>query len=118
MTSKPSSCSGNEVLNDCAGYVCQSEASSQMFVYHFFMVNAQLVQQGGLEIMDMHWVFHNIIAKIIGLAIHHPWLNAPTCHPDGKCLGMMVPSVVVDGYFSLAVVGSAKLPAPDDQAFV
>src|ERR1700754_1943813 len=75
------------------------------------------MEDGGVEIVNMHRVFDNIVAKIIRFTID-PRLDAAARHPDGIASWMMVASICLRTEFSLAVIGPAKFAAPDDKRFV
>ncbi len=81
------------------------------------MVEAHLVEDGGVEIVDVDGVFDDIIAKLIGFAVHAR-LDAPARHPDREGAGVMVAPVIVESELALTIVGSAKFAAPDNERFV
>src|SRR5690554_1206186 len=110
--------SGDQVLHNPTRHVCQSKASSQMFVNHFFMVNPQLMKYRSLEVVDVYRVFDNVIPKIIRFPVYDAGLYPASGHPDRKTFGMVVSSVIVHRHSALAVIGSSKLPSPDYQGFI
>ena len=61
------------------------------------MVDAQQMEHGGLEVVNMHGILHNIIAEIIRLAIGDPGFYAPSGHPYSKTSRMVVTSVIIGG---------------------
>ena len=54
-----------------------------------FVVNAQQVQQGGLEIMDVDPVLDRADAKVIRCTICETRLDASTGHPSGEGIGVV-----------------------------
>src|SRR6185437_14854454 len=78
------------------------------------MVEAHEIKHGGVEIVNVYGVFGDVIAKIIGLAIH-AWLDPAAGHPDGETAGMMVAAIVIRAELSLAIVGTAEFAAPDHE---
>src|SRR6185437_16684934 len=81
------------------------------------MVEAHEIKHGGVEIVNVYGVFGDVIAKIIGLAIH-AWLDPAAGHPDGETAGMMVAAIVIRAELSLAIVGTAEFAAPDHEGLV
>ena len=75
-----------------------SEVLLEAFVlghFHSMRVQAQLMQQGRMNIGDVMGMFHGMKANFIGLSVGPTTLNAPTCHPDGKTVRVMIPSIVI-----------------------
>ncbi len=95
--------------------VSETEAAALIFPGQFLVVDAQQVQQGGLEVVYMHGVFHDVVAEGVGGSVDGTRPRSPTRHPHGKTPRVMVPAVISSGEFSLAVVGAAKFPAPNHQ---
>ena len=85
------------------------------------VVKAKLVQHGGVEVVNVHRVFGNVEAKVVGAAIADAGLHATTRHPHGESVLVVV---AADADFVAAAVlalfdrGTAKLRAPDDEGFI
>ena len=45
------------------------------------VVEAQQVQDGGVEVADVHRVLDDVVAEIVGLAVDRPALDAAAGHP-------------------------------------
>ena len=82
------------------------------------MVDPHAVQDGGLEVVDVHRLFHRVVTQVVGGSDGDPGLDAPTRHPDGVGLHMVVPAVVSPGHVSLVHGRSPELPAPDHQGIL
>ena len=82
------------------------------------MIYAHEVQQCGMEIMYMYRIFYNVITKFVSLTIAKAFLHSTACHPDAETPRMMISTVIVGPEPALAIVGSAKLPAPDYEGIV
>ena len=80
-----------------------------------FMVNAHAMQESCIEIVYMNWIFDNVIAELVGLAVFNSTLNSATGHPHRKAFGMVVAAVVFFSQLALAVDGPAKFAAPDNE---
>lgn len=76
------------------------------------------MQYGGVKIMNMHRVLHDIITKIVRLAINRPRFDAAARHPDRKAAWVMVTPVNFFVHLALAITRSAKFPAPNYERIV
>ena len=65
------------------------------------MVDPHAMQNRGIQIIDVHRITNNVVAKIIGLAVNVASLDATACQPNTKVARMMVASIVVFGQCSL-----------------
>lgn len=70
-----------------------------------------------MEVVDVYGVTLDVVAKLVGFAVY-TGPDASASHPDGEAAGVMVATIVIGGEGTLAVVGSAKFAAPDDERFV
>ena len=68
--------------------VCKGEA---------IVIDAQLVQDGRVDVAHMNRIFYDIVAEVIGLAVNYTFLDSATCHPHGETTRMMIPAIVVAG---------------------
>ena len=46
-----------------------------------FVVDAQLVQNGCMQVADGHGILHNVVAEIVGLPVRDPTLDAAAGEP-------------------------------------
>ena len=49
-------------------HVRQAEIAALEFVSQLRVIQAQQVQHGGVQVVDVHPVFHHVEAKFVGLA--------------------------------------------------
>ena len=82
------------------------------------MIHAQTMHHRGIHIMHMDWVFRDVIAVIIGLAVQHTALDTTTSHPNGKAPGMVIPAIILRRQIPLAIHRPAEFPAPNDERFI
>src|SRR4029079_9923917 len=82
------------------------------------VVHAHRLQQGGVEVVDVHGVTGDVVSKVIRFAIDHAFLNAAAGHPDGEAAGVMVASEIAGRDVALAVGGTSEFAAPNDERFV
>ena len=87
-------------------------------VRQLLVVDAQAVQNRGLQIVDVHRIRDDVVAEVVGLAVRDAGLDAAAGHPHGEAARMMIAAVVVVRQLALAVDGAAEFAAPDDQRVV
>src|SRR5215203_1902129 len=82
------------------------------------VVDPETVQQGSLQIVNMDWVLHDVVAEIIRLAVRLAGLDAASRHPRRKAARMMIAAVIVFGEPALTVHRTPKFTAPDHQRVI
>ena len=110
--------SGQQWFDHVAGDVGQAVVSSFMAEGETFMIHAHGVQQGGVQVVDVHGIAHDVIAELIGFSVDHAFLQTAAGHPDGEAAWVVVASEVVGGDVALTVGGAAEFASPDDERFV
>src|SRR5690349_6230063 len=98
--------------------VRQPEIPALEFVSELGVLDSEAMQDGGLQVVDVHRIFENVVAIIVGFADGQAALDSTAGHPNRKTPRMMIASVVGSRKFSLAVHRSAKFTRPDDQRVV
>src|SRR5262245_26377185 len=98
-----------------AMHVGQPEVSPLEAVRQPGVIDSQAVQDGGLEVVDVDGVFHDVVAELVGLAVGDPSLDAAAGHPDGETTRVVVAAETLLGDLALAVGGTTELAAPDDE---
>src|SRR5215212_9736702 len=53
-------------------------------------VEAQLLQDGGVQVLDVERLLHGAAAELVGLADADTALDAASCRPHGKAVGVVV----------------------------
>ena len=96
--------------------VGQAEVAALVPVGKPFMVHAKAVQDGGVEVVNVHLVPLRKIAKVIGRTVNDARPDAAAGHPDGEAVRVVV--ATVSGAGALRHWRSAKLAAPDHQCLV
>ena len=56
------------------------------------VIETKQMENGGLQIVNMHWIFRNGKAKLISLAIRKTGLHATACQHQAESIGEMVAS--------------------------
>ena len=96
--------------------VGQAEVPAAVAVDQLFVVQAEEVQDGGVEIVDVDSVFDGLETKIVRAPVGHSSPDAPTRHPDGKPPVVVIPPVLDHaGATGLHHRGAAELAAANDE---
>src|SRR5262245_59048498 len=99
-------------------HVGQPEVASLKAIGQPRVIDAQAMQHGGLEIMYVHAVLHNVVAIVVGFAVADARLDAAASHPEREAAAMMVAAVVGRGEGPLAIDGASEFAPPDDERLV
>ena len=75
-----------------------------------FMVDAQLMQHGCPEVVDITWFFSDVIPKFIGGTVCRPALETSTSQPDTESERIVVATSGALGYE--AELQPKKAPEP------
>ena len=60
---------GNKTFDHIAEDVRETEVAAIVAVGQFFVIETELMQNGGVEVVDVDFVFHHVVAKLVGRAI-------------------------------------------------
>jgi hypothetical protein len=82
------------------------------------VIEAEQVQDRGVEVVDVDRVFDDVVAEIVGLAVDRASLGSASGHPHGEAAWMMIAAVVLFGESPLRIDRAAEFAAPDHQGFV
>ncbi len=108
--------SGEEIADDL-GVFDAGEALVEALVLEdeAAVINAEAVEEGGVEVVHVHRVFHDVVAEVIGLAVDGAGADATAGEPHGEVPGMMIAPVGFGGEFALGIDGAPEFAAPDDE---
>ena len=59
------------------------------------VVDAETVEQRGVEVADVDWVLHDVVGEVVGGAVHDTWFDAAAGHPHAEAARVMVAAIVV-----------------------
>src|SRR5687767_6508413 len=76
--------SGEEIFHHMAVHIREAEVTAGVEVGEPFVVQPEAMEDGGLDVMDMDRVFHDVVTEFIGCAIGLAALDATAGHPDGE----------------------------------
>ena len=80
------------------------------------MIDAELMENGGVKVADMHRVFNDVVTEVIGFAIDCAAFDTTTGHPHCETTGMMVAAIIGPSQLPLTEDRAAELPSPDDES--
>src|SRR3546814_9357516 len=89
-----------------------------MPISQFLVIQSQLMEDGRMEVVHMHGVLDNIITEFVRFAVDDTRLNTASCHPHAKAARVVIPSVIVMGQGTLAIVCPSEFATPDDQCLI
>jgi hypothetical protein len=81
------------------------------------VVDAQAVEQGGVQVVDVDGVFDDVVAEVVDGAVGQADPDAAG-QPDGEAARVVVAAVVLRGQGGLAEYGPTELAAPDEEGVV
>src|SRR5438132_5191530 len=97
-------------MNNVAEDVRQAVIAAAVAIGQLGVVDAHQMQNGRVQVVDMHAIFDSVPAVVVGVAVGHAALDAATGQPYGEAEGVMLAAV---GAFRRG--RAAELTAPDDQ---
>ena len=91
--------------------VGEAEVASLEPVGQLGVIDAQAMEQGGVEIVNVHRVVDDVVAVVVGLAVDVSALDATAGQPDREAASMVVASVVWRASGALASRSTAATAA-------
>src|SRR6266481_843825 len=76
-----------------AGHVGQAEITSAIKISQPLMIHAEDVQNGRMQIVDVHALLHSEIAVVVGRAVSGTPFYAAARHPHRIAVGIVVATV-------------------------
>ena len=73
--------SGQNLFDDVSVNVSQSEVATLESVGQAFVVDPEQMQHGGVQVVDMDFVFHGAVAEFICSSPGKAWLDSAARHP-------------------------------------
>ena len=71
-----------QLAHDVSVHVCQPEIAAGMAVGELFVVEAEQMQDGRLQIVDMHRILHHLVTQVVGRAEGDARFHAAAGQPD------------------------------------
>ena len=89
------------------------------FIGKFLVIEAEEVEEGGLEVVDVDLVLDRVEADVVRGSVGDAGFDAATGHPDGEGVGMVVPSPALAIFHrALKEGGATELASPDHQGVI
>ena len=101
------------VFHDDATHVGQSKVAPGIVVGQAFVIQAQQVQDRGVQVVDVDWVFNGVPAEFVGGAVSHASSDAAASQPHRESERMMIATVL-----SLGSGRATEFTTPDHQRLV
>ena len=106
--------SGEEVFDNVAVHVGEAEVAAGVVVGEAFVVEAEEVEDGGLEVVDVDLVLGDVEAEVVGFAVG-AGLGAAAGHEGGEGLRVVVAAgLAAEGGVGFDHGGAAEFAALDD----
>ena len=107
-----------DLFNNAAMHIGQAVVSALEAERQAGVIEAQAIEQRGIEIMDVNRIASDVEAVIVGLAKSLSAANAAAGEPHCEAAAMMITAVGLGSQLPLAVNRTAELASPDDQRLV
>lgn len=75
------------------------------------------MHHGRLDIVDVHWIFDDVVAELVRFAVNRTCFGSTSCEPCREATWMVVSAKILLN-LPLAVVRSAELATPDHERIV
>src|SRR5688572_30183863 len=89
-----------------------------MFKGEFLVIDAELMEDGGLEIVNVHGIVDHVVGEIVRLAVGEARLETAPGEPHGETTRMVVAAVIGRRQLALGVTRTTELAAPNDDGIV
>lgn len=66
----------DDVFHHVSMHISEAEIAALVFVGELLMINPELVEQGGVEVVHVHGILDDIVAVVIGLAVSNAAFKA------------------------------------------
>ena len=81
--------SDEQITHDVPMHVGEAEVAACVAVGEAGVVDAELMEEGGMQVVDFDGVFDGVFAGVVGLTMDMAGLEAAACDPDGEAVAMM-----------------------------
>lgn len=99
-------------------YIRHPEVTSLKLEDKFCVVDAQSVQDSGVQVVNMNWIMGDVVREVVRSAECDPRFDSTSSQPHRKATAMVVAAVVIRFELPLAIAGSPKLAAPNNESVV
>src|SRR5262245_22356989 len=85
--------SGQKLFHHMPMHIGQAEISSCAAEGEFLVIETEEPENGGVEVVDVDFVFDSLKSKFIGRAMNVTTLNSAARHPHGEAMMIVVAAV-------------------------
>ena len=114
--------SGQNVFYDISVHVGEAEVAAAVAVGELFVIEAQEVEHGGVEVVNMNPVLDGLEAKVVGSAVNVAAFHATAGHPGGEAVVVVIPSIdlagVASGFGHFHHWGASEFATPKYEGFI
>ena len=111
--------SGEDGFDDLPVDVGEAVVTALKFIGQLLVIEAEEVEDGGLEVVDVDAVFDDVEADFIAFAVADAGFDAPAGHPEGVGVGVVVAAPFgTVGEVALDERGASEFTHPDDEGVV
>ena len=83
-----------------------------------FMIDAEAMENRGVEVVDVNAVVHEVVGEVVGLTENEPALHTTAGHPQRETARVMIAPEALLAQFALAITRAPELAAPDNERVV
>src|SRR5438552_978285 len=105
---------GKNFVHDSSVNIRKPEIAAGVAIGQLLMVEAEQMQHGGVQVVDVDLILHGEVTVIVRLAVTEAWLHAAAREPHGVALRIVIAAIAVEfGH------GSApEFSAPEHQGVI
>ena len=81
---------GEDGFDDGTSDVGEAEAAAVVGVGELLVIEAELVEDGGVDVVDVGFVDGGVVADFVGFAVAHAAFDAASGHPGGEAMRVVV----------------------------
>ena len=78
------------------------------------VIDSHAVEDRCIKVVDVHGIFGDVVAEVVGLSKGDATFDSTTCHPHAEISRMVIAAVIVPRQTSLAVNGTSEFSSPND----
>lgn len=92
---------GEQRLDDVAVDVGEAEMAALEFIGETEVIDAEAMENGGVEVVDIHGVTGDVVAEVVGFTVGEAGFDAAAGEPEGEATGMVIAPVIDFGESAL-----------------
>ncbi len=66
-------------MQDVTGHISQPKVATLKSVSQSFMIDSEQMQQCGMQVVDVHFVFHRLVTKFVCCTVRDAAFDATAC---------------------------------------